>query len=149
MAPTFTKITPSLPVSSVPASIDFYTNVLGFRVAGRDGDNHTWLQLTSDSEAPRDDVAVNIYLRRRGFPDLPEDTAFGKIYIRIEGEEDELSELLKKYRKGGAVVKNDMSVKPWGLRDFTIADSDGNLLNFSQAMGSYPRNKPASSTSGQ
>jgi len=125
MAPTFTKITPSLPVSCVSTSIDFYNNILGFRVAGRDGDNHTWLQLTSDSEAQRDDVAVNIYLRRRGFPDLSEDAAFGKIYIRMGGEANELDELLEKYRKLGAVVRNEMSVKPWGLKDFTVADPDG------------------------
>ncbi len=45
MPPTFVKIHPSLPVTSVPTGIEYYTNVLGFKVVGRDGDDHTWMQL--------------------------------------------------------------------------------------------------------
>jgi hypothetical protein len=76
MSPNFTKITPSLPVTSIPASIEYYTTILGFRIAGRDGDNHTWLQLRSTDDDDDDDdnntddkhrVPVNIYLRRE-FP---------------------------------------------------------------------------------
>lgn len=64
MAPKYTKIIPSLPVSSVPKAVDFYTNSLGFRVAGRDRDDHTWLQLASDQNEDKYNVAVNVYLRR-------------------------------------------------------------------------------------
>lgn len=64
MAPKFTKIQPSLPVTSIPEAIAYYQNSLGFRLAGRDGDDHCWLQLVDDDSADIWNVAVNIYLRR-------------------------------------------------------------------------------------
>ncbi|KAF2097240.1 hypothetical protein NA57DRAFT_77493 [Rhizodiscina lignyota] len=134
MAPKYTKIIPSLPVSSVPEAINFYTNVLGFRVAGRDRDDHTWLQLASEESENKYDVAVNVYLRRRGFPDLQDDAHFGKIYVRLGEGEGELESLLESVRSKGATIRNEITTKPWGLKDFTITDLDGNQINFSQAI---------------
>jgi hypothetical protein len=64
MAPTYKKVTPSLPVTSIPNAIKYYTEVLEFKVAGRDRDDHTWLQLTSSEEVDRSEGPVNICLRR-------------------------------------------------------------------------------------
>jgi catechol 2,3-dioxygenase-like lactoylglutathione lyase family enzyme len=64
MAPRFTTIHPSLPVSSIPEAVEYYTSRLGFRLAGRDGDNHCWVQLVDDDSVSKWDVSVNIYLRR-------------------------------------------------------------------------------------
>lgn len=64
MAPKFTKVQPSLPVSSIPDALEYYIGCLGFRLAGRDGDNHCWVQLVDDDSVAKWDVAVNIYLRR-------------------------------------------------------------------------------------
>lgn len=63
MSPTFKKIQPSLPVTSIPESIAYYTNVLGFSVVGRDRDDHTWLRLPTDENEEKHKAAVNIYLR--------------------------------------------------------------------------------------
>lgn len=123
----YTRITPSLPVTSISAAIDFYTSRLGFRVAGRDRDDHTWLQLVGDDEADvvgKYDAAVNVYLRRRGFPDVQDDRGPGKVYVRIEGVEDELERLCEKLRGEGVEVAAEISTKPWGLRDFTVLDLD-------------------------
>ena len=122
----YTRITPSLPVTSVPASIDFYTTKLGFRLAGRDRDDHTWLQLVSPTETyGRYDAPVNIYLRRRGFPDVEDDKGPAKIYIRCDGEENDLKELFQSFVMEGVSVTAGISTKPWGLRDFTVEDLDG------------------------
>ena len=64
MAPTYMKVTPSLPVTSVPKAIGYYCEVLGFRIAGRDRDDHTWLQLASSEDEDKYSAAVNVYLRR-------------------------------------------------------------------------------------
>ena len=64
MAPIYKKVQPSLPVSSIPEAVEYYTSRLGFRLAGRDGDNHCWVQLVDDDSVPRWDAVVNIYLRR-------------------------------------------------------------------------------------
>ena len=68
MAPKFLKVQPSLPVSSIPDAIDYYTGCLGFRLAGRDRDDHCWVQLVDDESVSKLDAAVNIYLRRKSSP---------------------------------------------------------------------------------
>lgn len=109
----FTRITPSLPVNSVPASIEWYTTKLGFRLAGRDRDDHTWLQLIGEEDNyGRYDAPVNVYLRRRGFPDVENDKGPGKIYIRCDGEEDELKALFEKLVQDEVSVTAGISVKP-------------------------------------
>lgn len=65
MAPKFTTIQPSLPVSSIPEALEYYTGCLGFRLAGRDGDNHCWVQLVGNDNISKWEAAVNIYLRRK------------------------------------------------------------------------------------
>ncbi|KAK7747841.1 hypothetical protein SLS53_001090 [Cytospora paraplurivora] len=125
MAPTYVKIQPSLPVSSIQDAIDYYTGRLGFRLAGRDSDDHCWIQLVNDESVSKWDAPVNIYLRRRGFPDIPEDVQFGKVYIRLEGDEDELEKLAEKLKTNKANVVGDIVTKPWGLKDLTVEDPDG------------------------
>ncbi|KAF7198449.1 hypothetical protein HII31_00188 [Pseudocercospora fuligena] len=125
MSPTFKKIQPSLPVTSIPESIDYYTNVLGFSVVGRDRDDHTWLRLPTDENEEKHKAAVNIYLRRRTFPSIPNDVQFGKVHISIAGDEDELEKLLKKFEDAGAKVLREVKYQPWGLKDFEVTDLDG------------------------
>lgn len=71
MAPKFSKIQPSLPVTSIPEAINYYQDSLGFRLAGRDGDDHCWLQLVDDESIDIWDAAVNIYLRRTCTSNMP------------------------------------------------------------------------------
>ncbi|EME79657.1 uncharacterized protein MYCFIDRAFT_212277 [Pseudocercospora fijiensis CIRAD86] len=135
MSPTFQKIQPSLPVTSIPESIAYYTKTLGFSIAGRDRDDHTWLYLPTDEKnEDAQKAAVNLYLRRRTFPSIPNDVQFGKVHIRISGDDDELERLLKKFEAAGAKVLRGVEFQPWGLKDFEVTDLDGNILNFDQAI---------------
>lgn len=61
----------------------------------------------------------------RGFPDIPEDVQFGKVYIRIEGDDDELEQLAEKLKANKANVLGGIETKPWGLKDLTVEDPDG------------------------
>ncbi|KAG8164293.1 hypothetical protein KVR01_006211 [Diaporthe batatas] len=152
MAPNFTIIKPSLPVSSIPEALEYYTSRLGFRLAGRDGDNHCWVQLVGDDSISRSDAAVNIYLRRRGFPDVVNDVQFGKVYIRLEGDDDELEKLRDTLKENKARIKGDIETKPWGLRDLTVVDPDGNIIIFNQMVKNFqmPANpNSAASSKGQ
>jgi hypothetical protein len=63
MPPKYVKVIPSLPVTSVPKAIEYYCDVLGFRVAGRDWDDHTWLQLVTHEDEDKYNAPVNVYLR--------------------------------------------------------------------------------------
>ncbi|KAM3416228.1 hypothetical protein BST61_g7834 [Cercospora zeina] len=136
MPPTFTKIHPSLPVTSIPDSIEFYTTKLGFRISGRDRDDHTWLRLGGE-DAEKYNMPVNIYLRRRGFPNIPNDVEFGKVHIRVSGEDDELEKLFETFVANGVKVLEEVKAMPWGLKHFAVTDLDGNILNFDQAIAGW------------
>lgn len=60
-----------------------------------------------------------------GLPAIPDDAKFGKIYIRIDGEDDELERLEETLKASKAKVVGDIQTKPWGLRDLTVEDPDG------------------------
>ncbi|KAK2607073.1 hypothetical protein N8I77_005780 [Diaporthe amygdali] len=139
MAPQYTIIQPSLPVSSIPDAVAYYTGRLGFRLAGRDGDNHCWVQLVDDDNISKWDAAVNIYLRRRGFPGIENDVQFGKVYIRIDGDDDELEKLRDTLKANKADIIGDIQTKPWGLRDLVVKDPDGNVITFNQRVKDFQR----------
>lgn len=60
------------------------------------------------------------YYIGRTFPDIPNDVAFGKVHIRIAGEEDELEKLVQGFKKRGAKVVTEVTHKAWGLKNFTV-----------------------------
>lgn len=61
----------------------------------------------------------------RGFPDVENDVQFGKVYIRIDGDDDELEKLRDTFQENKANIRGDIETKPWGLRDLTVVDPDG------------------------
>lgn len=61
----------------------------------------------------------------RGFPDVENDVQFGKVYIRIDGDDDELEKLRDTLKANKAKIRCDIETKPWGLRDLVVEDPDG------------------------
>ena len=61
----------------------------------------------------------------RGFPDVENDVQFGKVYIRIDGDDGELEKLRDTLKANRAKIRGDIETKPWGLRDLTVEDPDG------------------------
>lgn len=57
----------------------------------------------------------------RGFPSIPNDVQFGKIHVSIRGDEDELEKLLAKFKSNGAKVLEEVTPRPWGFKDFSVA----------------------------
>ncbi|KKY31257.1 hypothetical protein UCDDA912_g08753 [Diaporthe ampelina] len=70
----------------------------------------------------------------RGFPDVENDVQFGKVYIRIDGDDGELEKLRDTLKANRAKVRGDIETKPWGLRDLTVEDPDGNVIIFNQRI---------------
>lgn len=61
----------------------------------------------------------------RDVPPIENDVQFGKIYVLIDGDDDELEKLAEKLAAGKALVQGEIVTKPWGLRDLTVQDPDG------------------------
>lgn len=58
------------------------------------------------------------------------------MYIRIDGDDDELEKLRDTLKANEANIKGDIETKPWGLRDLIVEDPDG-----VSAVPRFPDNK--------
>jgi catechol 2,3-dioxygenase-like lactoylglutathione lyase family enzyme len=101
-------LVPQLPVRDVPASQRWYRDALGFEV------RWTWLEdfgAVGNGEC-------EIFLARIDDP-RPVTTC---VFV------DDVDAVYEEYRARGAEIDSELESKPWGLREFTVRDPDGNLF---------------------
>lgn len=103
---------PELPVADVERAQRHYHDVLGFTVG--------WLYPGEGIGAVSRGTTV-IFLRRREPPFEP------AIHWMFAGDLDATYAELK---ASGANIVDPLERKPWGLRQFTVMDLDGNLFYF-------------------
>lgn len=109
---TFGRPTPELPVEDVERAQQHYRDALGFEIG--------WLYQGGGIGSVSRDNAV-IFFRRRARPFEP---AVHWIFAaEIDAMYDEL-------RSRGARIVEPLELKPWGLRQFTAEDIDGNRFYF-------------------
>jgi len=103
---------PELPVADVEKAQQYYHDALGFEIG--------WLEPGKEIGAvSRGDVAI--FFRKRQEPFEP---AIHWIFAAdIDATYEEL-------RSSGAKIVEPLEKKPWGLRQFTVADLDGNRFYF-------------------
>lgn len=144
------KIIPHFPSRCIPATIAFYTTVLGFTLGGTYvHDDHPLAGAGDPTFASLfvgDKAAANIYffLTVEG-QDRDRVMGEGRAMIALkEGEVDVLYEKLKRLEeekakgsgekeggeKGEWGIVDEIGDKPWGYREFTVRDGDGNRLSF-------------------
>jgi predicted enzyme related to lactoylglutathione lyase len=109
---TFAQPVPELPVGDVERAQRHYRDALGFDIG--------WLEPDGDIGAvSRDEVAI--FFRKRAGPFEP---AVHWIFAAdIDATYEELRAL-------GARIVEPLEKKPWGLRQFTVEDVDGNRFYF-------------------
>jgi catechol 2,3-dioxygenase-like lactoylglutathione lyase family enzyme len=103
---------PELPVADVEKAQQYYRDVLGFEIG--------WLDGGKGIGAVSRGQAV-IFFRRRLRPFEP------AIHWVFAGTIDATYEEL---RSSGAKIVEPLEKKPWGLRQFTVEDLDGNRFYF-------------------
>jgi uncharacterized glyoxalase superfamily protein PhnB len=108
----FGRPTPELPVADVERAQQHYRDALGFRIG--------WFYPGGEIGAvSRDGVAI--FFRKRTPPFEP---AVHWVFAEdIDASYQELQSL-------GANIAEPLEMKPWGLRQFTVRDLDGNLFYF-------------------
>lgn len=104
--------TPELPVEDVVRAQEHYRDALGFEIL--------WLYPGGDIGAVHRDE-VTIFFRRREHPFEP---AVHWIYA------PEIEKSYAEFQASGANITEPLETKPWGLRQFTIEDIDGNRFYF-------------------
>lgn len=99
---------PELPVADVERAQQHYRDVLGFEIG--------WLDPTKQIGAvSRGNVAV--FFRQRKAPFEP---AVHWVFA------EDIDALYHELKSSGANIVGPLEEKPWGLRQFTVEDLDGN-----------------------
>jgi uncharacterized glyoxalase superfamily protein PhnB len=106
------RLTPMLPVRSMPASVEFYGK-LGFSVEQRK-DDWRWAMLRFGECRLMVDESINVH------PGAPRTSV---LYLYP----DDISSFHKQVRSNGLVVP-DLEVTFYGMTEFRIDDPDGNRL---------------------
>ena len=103
---------PELPVVDVVRAQQYYRDVLGFDIG--------WLSPGKEiGSVSRKHVAI--FFRRRQEPFEP---AVHWVFAEhIDATYDE-------FRSSGSKIVEPLEIKPWGLRQFTVEDLDGNRFYF-------------------
>lgn len=107
------QLLPALPLSNVAAGIVHYQEALGFHVNYSQGDLGVM---------DRDDVTLLLIQRTERF------TGIGSCEAYVHDADALHAELVRR----GANVQGEPVSHPWGLRDFTVLDLEGNRLIFAQ-----------------
>ena len=116
--PYFTRGIPMLPVANLRRAIDFYVDVLGFRLGFNAG---------SFGGVRRDAIEIHFSLADAGTPGE-------RSGCRVEVTE--IRRLYSAFRAKGVIDPlGDIGPKPWGTTEFTVRDPDGNALTFVEVFG--------------
>jgi predicted enzyme related to lactoylglutathione lyase len=103
---------PELPVADVERAQEHYRDALGFEIG--------WLYPGNEIGAvSRGDVAI--FFRKRKLPFEP-----AVHWVFAEDIDASYQEL----QSSGANITEPLEKKPWGLRQFTVKDLDGNIFYF-------------------
>ena len=108
----FNQPVPELPVADVELAQKHYRDVFGFRIG--------WLYPDKTIGAvSRGDVAI--FFRKRTTP-------FEPVVHWVFAEDIDAS--FEELKSSGAKIAEPLETKPWGLRQFTVEDIDGNIFYF-------------------
>ena len=114
------SVSPILPVDDLAQSIDFYCNTLGFGLAWSWGDPPDIAAVCRDG--------VEITLTRRAGSNR---AGAAQVYLGVSGIDDYHAALVR----AGVTIVVPIGDRPYGMRDFRIADPSGNELSIGQPIG--------------
>ncbi len=107
---------PEIPVSHIVDASAYYRDALGFSVDWLDAD-------TALAGVSREHC--RLFLAGPAFRDAGGHVAPVSTWLNMSSTDD-VDALHGAWRSTGAILLSDPESKPWGLREFTAADPDGN-----------------------
>lgn len=113
--PMMREALPQLPLTDVAAGIKYYCDVLGFSINYAQNDVGVMF---------RDDITILLIQRTERY------TGIGSFSAYIRDADVLHAEMVAK----GAKVLSEPVSRPWGLRDFSVLDLEGNQITFCQTF---------------
>ncbi|QEE30288.1 bleomycin resistance family protein [Terriglobus albidus] len=114
----FPMAVPEIPVSNVDAAAAYYVNVLGFQLDW--GSDHGGIGGISQG-------ACRMFLTNAPFREEYGNGERVIVWLNLESKQ-EVDELYHRWLEAGAQILAEPEDKPWNLREFRVADLDGNQL---------------------
>ncbi|MDG6349568.1 VOC family protein [Luteimonas sp. 8-5] len=115
------SVSPIFSVNDLAASIDFYRHALGFDLAWSRG------QPPDIAAVCRDSVEIMLTQRAGAKP-----AGAAHVYLSVTGIDDYYAAL----EGAGVTIVVPIEDRPYGMRDFRIADPSGNEISIGQHMAS-------------
>jgi catechol 2,3-dioxygenase-like lactoylglutathione lyase family enzyme len=114
------EIAPKLPMRDKAATKAYYVGKLGFQLAGGDYDGYLMVR--------KDNVEIHFF----EFKALNPHDNYGQVYIRT----NDIDKLYDSFRADNVAIHPNglLENKPWGQREFSLLDSDNNLLTFGESV---------------
>lgn len=114
----FPAAVPEIPVSNVEKAAEYYVNVLGF---GLDwGNDAGGIGGISQGDC-------RVFLTNAPFRESYATCGPVMVWLNLNSKE-EVDELYCRWQQAGAKIVSEPEDKPWHLREFRVADPDGNQL---------------------
>jgi len=120
--PVLVTALPQVFIRDMAAACAFYTASLGFSV------RYTYGEPPFYAEVARDGVRLN--LRCLDAPPIDPALRDARELLTATILVDDIAALFAEYQAAGVSFMQLLLTKPWGARDFIVADLDGNLLLF-------------------
>jgi len=113
------SVSPILSVNDLAQSIDFYRHALGFDLAW------SWGDPPDIAAVCRDNIEITLTQRMGAKP-----AGAAHVYLGVSGIDDYYAALVG----AGVTVVVPIGDRPYGMRDFRIADPSGNELSIGLAI---------------
>jgi uncharacterized glyoxalase superfamily protein PhnB len=114
----FPKAVPEIPVSNVEKAAEYYVNALGFHFDW--GNDLGGIGGISQGDC-------RMFLTNAPFGKPFGTRATVTVWLNLDSKQ-EVDELYHRWRETGAKILAEPEDKPWNLREFKVADLDGNQL---------------------
>src|SRR5689334_923796 len=114
----FPQAVPEIPVSNVDKAADYYVNALGFHFDwGNDAGG-----IGGISQGDCRMFLTNAEFRAKDGPKSPV-----IVWLNLDSRQ-EVDVLFERWQAAGARIVEGVENKPWNLREFRVADPDGNIF---------------------
>lgn len=120
-APEFKAVSPVLIVSDVEAGVAFFKDTLGFDV------HFTFGEPTEYGAVGRGPIQIHLSQDHAGGR-----AGKGASYVLVAG----VDALYEEFKGKGVTMAVDLGDRPYRMRDFYIADPDGNTIGFGEWLAS-------------
>ena len=122
VTPRLARAVPVIFVADVRTSAEFFRDTLGFSIDFLHGDPPFYAAVSRDGAC--------IHIKFVHHPVLAVGAEDDADFINAFVEVDNLDALYMEYVEAGAIFRQTPRTEPWGGRDFTVRDPDGNAVCF-------------------